>query len=48
MQLNKPMGIRLTQEDEYKLRQRANDKGIQVSSYVRVVLKQHLKEENEK
>ena len=47
MLLNKPMGIRLTQEDEYKLRQRAEDKGIQVSSYVRVVLKEHLKKDYE-
>ena len=47
MLLNKPMGIRLTQEDEYKLRQKANDKGIQVSSYVRVILKEHLKKDHE-
>ena len=44
MLLNKPMGIRLTQEDAYKLRKCAEDKGIQVSSYVRVVLKEHLKQ----
>tara|TARA_R100001440_G_C2503296_1_gene116867 strand:+ start:938 stop:1078 length:141 start_codon:yes stop_codon:yes gene_type:complete len=45
MLLNKPMGIRLTPEDEVKLRQKAEDKGIQLSSYVRVVLREHLKQQ---
>ena len=48
MVLNKPMGLRLSAEDESALRKRAHDKGIQLSSYVRVIVKEHLKEtENE-
>ena len=43
MELNRPMGIRCTQEDETELRRRADEKGIQLSSYVRVVVKEHLK-----
>lgn len=46
MELNRPMGIRFTQEDETELRRRADEKGIQLSSYVRVVVKEHLKKNN--
>jgi hypothetical protein len=44
MELNKALGIRFTEQDELELRKRAEDKGIKLSSYVRVVVKEHLKD----
>lgn len=43
MELNNPMGIRFTEKDESELRKRAEDKGVKLSTYVRVVVKDHLK-----
>tara|TARA_B110000483_G_scaffold130397_1_gene156104 strand:+ start:667 stop:804 length:138 start_codon:yes stop_codon:yes gene_type:complete len=45
MELNKALGIRFTEKDESELRKRAEDKGIKLSSYVRVVVKEHLKKQ---
>lgn len=44
MVLNRPLGIRFSKEDEAELKKRATDKGIQLSSYVRVLVKQKLNE----
>ena len=44
MVLNRPLGIRFSKEDEAELKKRATNKGIKLSSYVRVLVKEKLNE----
>ena len=44
MVLSKPVGVRLPEDVETKLREKASENGSKYSSYMRIILTQHAKE----
>ena len=48
MVLSKPVGVRLPEDVETKLREKASENGSKYSSYMRIVLTEHVRKESEK
>lgn len=44
MVLSKPVGVRLPEDVETKLREKASENGSKYSSYMRIILTKHAKE----